>query len=131
MFKQFSIMTVCAVVVCFASRGAEEKGGGLLEKTAKPDACAQIVDALNELYYLEKADATEKMIAGFIGKNQKVVVTGTIAAKPNESIPFISVKSVEAYTPKMPPAPPPPVAPEKKEEPAPEVKKKNPKSNDD
>ena len=126
MFKQFSIMTVCAVVLCFASPGAEEKVRGLLEKTAKPDACAQIVDALNEQYYLEKADATEKMIASFIGKNQKVVVTGTIAAKPNESIPFISVKSVEAYTPKMPPAPPP-VVPEKKEEPTPEVKKEEPK----
>jgi len=138
MFNRCAAVAVCVLTICFASRGAEEKIRGLLEKTAKPDACAQITDALNEMYYVAKTDATEKMVANFVGKNQKVVVTGTIETKPNESVPFINVKGVEAYAPKMPPAPPPPAAPvvEKKDEKKddktaaetkPEVKKDEPK----
>ena len=121
MFRTSIAVTVCLCTLSFVSRGAEEKIRGLLEKTVKPDACAQIVDALNEVYYVAKTDATEKMVANFVGKNQKVVVTGTVENKPNETVPFINAKSVEAYLPKMPPAPATPVA-EKPEEKAPEKK---------
>jgi hypothetical protein len=59
-----------------------------------------------------------------LGKNQKVVVTGTVETKPNESVPFINAKAVEAYAPKMPPAPLPPATPiiEKREEKKPDDK---------
>jgi len=135
MRKSLPIVTlVLALVALKAGRlhAGEEKIRGMLEKTAKPDSSAQITDALNDIYYLEKNDATEKLVAGFIGKNQKVVVTGTVESKPNDTHFFINVKAVEAFTPKLPPAPPPPPPPpppaaEKKDEPKPEAKKDEPK----
>jgi len=129
-----------AIVVCVMAfgyvRAGEEKIRGVLEKTAKPEACAQISDALNELYYVAKSDAAEKMIAGYVGKNQRVVLSGTIESKPNESVPYINLKTVEPYAPKLPPAPPPPPPPppaaEKKDEPKkPDEKKPDEKKADE
>ena len=105
------------------AQAGEERIRGMLEKTEKAEACAQIKDALNELYYVTKSDAAEKMVANFVGKSQRVVVTGTVESKPNESVPYINLKTVEPYNPKLPPAPPPPPPPpappaaEKKDEP--------------
>src|SRR5947207_3099301 len=109
--------------VAFVARAGEERIRGMLEKTDKAEACAQIKDALNELYYVTKSDAAEKMVANFVGKSQRVVLTGTVENKSNESVPYINLKTVEPYAPKLPPAPPPPAPPplppaaEKKEEP--------------
>ena len=109
-------MRWCAIVIFMVAAAVsavagEEKFRGILEKTDKPEASAQITDALNEIYYVSKSDATEKMIADYIGKNQRVVVTGTIETKPNTQLQYISAKLVEAYAPKLPPAPPPPPPP--------------------
>ena len=130
MMKVLAVV-VCAAAISFGVRAGEEKIRGLLEKTVKPDACAQITDALNEMYYVAKTDATEKMVAEFLGKNQKVVVTGTVESKPNESVPFINAKTVEAYAPKLPAAPVAPPAPvEKKDEKKSDEKKPEEKAQD-
>ncbi len=115
---RYLAVAVLALSVSVVARAGEEKIRGMLEKTTKPEACGQIADALNEIYYVTKSDAAEKMIADFVGKKQKVVLTGTIETKPNESVPFINLKSVELFTPKLPAAPPPPAAPvsDKKDE---------------
>jgi hypothetical protein len=85
--------------------GAEEKIRGVLEKTVKPGACAQISDALAEIYYINKTDEAEKLVAPFVGKNEKVVVTGTVEQKEGDPAYYFTLKSVEAYAPKLPPAP--------------------------
>ncbi len=106
MFKRVAAVAVSVFAIGIISHASEEKVRGLLEKTVKPDACAQITDALNEMYYVVKTDAAEKMVANYVGKNQKVVVTGAIETRPNETVPFVTVTAVEVFNPKMPPAPP-------------------------
>ncbi|HEY3323453.1 MAG TPA: hypothetical protein VGP72_23570 [Planctomycetota bacterium] len=91
--------------------GAEEKIRGVLEKTTKGGACAQITDALADVYYITKTDEAEKAIASYVGKNEKVVITGTVENKEGDTASFFNLKTVEAYNPKMPPAPPPPPPP--------------------
>src|ERR1017187_4180624 len=103
MRMSFSIVTLVLALVAMNAGGlhaGEESIRGVLEKTTKPEASAQITDALNDIYYLEKSDATEKLVAGFIGKNLKVVVTGTVETKPNDTHYYLNVKTVEAFTPK-------------------------------
>ena len=118
----------------FSSHAAEEKIRGVLEKTVKPGACAQITDALSDVYYIAKTDESEKAVAAFVGKTQKVVITGTVESKEGDAALFFNLKSAEAYTPKMPPAAPAPAtlplpvegkkaAPEKAPEAKPEEKK--------
>lgn len=135
------MLKLSAVLVCvyasFIIHASEEKIRGVLEKTAKGDACAQLTDALNEIYYVSKSDAAEKMIAEYVGKNVKVQLTGTIENKPNEPYGYINLKEVAPFVAKLPPAPPPPPVTEKKEEPKKEepkkeeVKKDEPKKSDD
>ena len=55
-----------------------EKIRGVLEKTVKPGACAQITDALSEIYYVVKSDEAEKAIEKYVGKNEKVEISGTV-----------------------------------------------------
>lgn len=86
---------------------AEEKIRGLLEKTVKAGASAQITDALNETYYITKSEEAEKMIAEYVGKNVKVVVTGTVDSKEGDPAFYFTLKSVEPYVVKLPPAPAP------------------------
>jgi hypothetical protein len=86
-------------------RGGEEKIRGLLEKTVKPGACAQITDALAETYYINKTDEAEKLVASFVGKNEKVVITGVVEQKEGDPSYYFVLKSVEPYAPKLPPAP--------------------------
>src|SRR4051812_42891912 len=82
-----------------------EKIRGVLEKTTKPGAVAQITDALAEIYYVAKSDEAEKAVAKFLGKPEKVVVTGKVESKEGDPAYFINVKSVEPYVVKGPPAP--------------------------
>jgi len=109
----------CAAVTVHS---AEEKIRGVLEKTAKPGACAQITDALSDIYYINKTDEAEKAVANFVGKTQKVVITGTVESKEGDSSLFFNLKSAEAYTPKMPPAPPAAAAPDAVPQPKAEAK---------
>lgn len=104
-------MIFTLLVMTVAARSAEEKIRGILEKTTKAGACAQITDALSDVYYITKTDESEKAVANFVGKNQKVVITGTVEAKEGDLSLFFNLKGAEAYTPKMPPAPPAPAAP--------------------
>src|SRR5437016_4733530 len=104
-------MILSILVLSLTARAAEEKIRGVLEKTAKPGACAQITDALSDVYYITKTDESEKAVASFVGKTQKVVITGTVEAKEGDASLFFNLKTAEAYTPKMPPAPPPPAVP--------------------
>jgi hypothetical protein len=122
-------LILALVCVAFSSRAAEEKIRGVLEKTAKPGACAQITDALSDVYYINKTDEAEKAVASFVGKTQKVVITGTVETKEGDASLFFNLKSAEAYTPKMPPAPPAPAtaAPAAAPAPAPETKADAPK----
>ena len=88
-----------AIALGLSAFGAEERIRGVLEKTARPDACAQITDVLDETYYVNKSDATERMIAKFLGRNIPVVVTGTVENKPGTQGLYFNLKSVEQYTP--------------------------------
>ncbi|MCY3022883.1 MAG: hypothetical protein NTW87_28215 [Planctomycetota bacterium] len=111
--RHVALLVLLCVVSASVCAG-EEKIRGLLEKTAKPEACAQITDALADVYYIKKTDEAEKAVAKYLGKNEKVVITGTVEAKEGDAAPFFNLKLVEPYVPKMPPAPPPPPAPEAK-----------------
>lgn len=91
---------------------AEETIRGVLEKTVKPGACAQIKDALNEWYYITKTEEAEKLIAPFVGKNKRVVIVGHTEQREGDPAFYFSLKSAEEFVPK----------PAKKEEPAPAAK---------
>lgn len=125
---------MAVLVAAMAVRGGEEKIRGTLEKTTKPGACAQITDALGDVYYVNKTDEAEKAVAAFVGKNQKVVIAGTVETKEGDTALYFSLKTAAAYEAKLPPAPPPPPPPappvaEKKDEPKKEeVKKEEPKA---
>ena len=90
--------------VVLAANAAEEKIRGVLEKTEKPGACAQITDALSDIYYLTKTDETEKLITDYVGKNIKVVITGVVETKEGEPVYYFNLKSIEKYVSKLPPA---------------------------
>ncbi|MGD0090736.1 MAG: Ig domain-containing protein [Planctomycetota bacterium] len=94
---------------CVSAWAGEEKIRGLLEKTTHPGACAQITDALADVYYIVKSDEAEKAVAKYAGKTEKVVVAGTVETKEGDPAYFLNLKSVEPYAPKLPPPPPPPV----------------------
>lgn len=97
------------VLVLVQRAGAgEETIRGMLEKTSRPGACAQIADALAEVYYINKTDAAEKLIADYVGKNVRVVITGSVEQKENDPAYYFALKSVEKHTPKLPVASPQP-----------------------
>ena len=102
--------TVAIVLLgfCVSAWAGEEKIRGLLEKTTVSGACAQITDALADVYYVVKSDEAEKAVAQYLGKDQKVVVSGTVETKEGNPAYFFNLKSVEPYAPKLPPPPPPP-----------------------
>jgi hypothetical protein len=104
------VLIAAWVFVSIQGFAAEEKIRGVLEKTAKPNACAQITDALNDIYYISKSDESEKLVAPFAGKNIRVVITGTVENKEGDPSYFLNLKSLEEYKPKMPPAAPAAVA---------------------
>lgn len=85
------------------AHGIDEHIRGVLEKTARTDACAQITDALNEVYFVAKGDAAEKMCASLMGK--RVVLTGTVEQHPGDPAYYLVLKKAEAYQAKLPAAP--------------------------
>ncbi len=89
------------LLVFFGARaeGVEERIRGVLEKTARPNACAQITDALNDIYYVVKTVASEKSCAPLIGR--RVVLSGTVEERGEARVYFLTLKRAEAYRPKQ------------------------------
>lgn len=79
---------------------AEETIRGVLEKTVKPGACAQIKDALSEWYYVIKTDESEKLIAPFVGKNKRVVIVGHMEQREGDPAFYFSLRTTEEFIPK-------------------------------
>jgi len=101
MRKTFVLLAALYFVsTAFGAGAAEEKIRGLLEKTIRPGACAQITDVLNDVYYVVKTDEAENAVAPFIGKGQKVVITGTVENREGDPGLYFDLKSAEAYVPK-------------------------------
>ena len=99
------LLPILLLLSAFTVASADEKIRGLLEKTVKAGACAQITDALNEIYYVSRTEESEKLVANFVGANVKVLVVGTVENKEREY--FLNLKSVEPYVPKAAKEPPP------------------------
>ena len=102
MFK--NVLFLILICTAASSFSGEEKIRGIIEKSAKAGAAAQITDALSEIYYISKTDEAEKLIAPFIGQNKKVVITGTVETKEGDPAYYFNLKTVEAYAAKLPPA---------------------------
>jgi len=110
------------LLACLAARAecVEERIRGVLEKTAKPNACAQITDALNDIYYVVKTVESEKACAPLIGR--RVVLTGTVEERGEARVYYLTLRRADAYQPGKHDRPPgttssvplpPPVKPEK------------------
>jgi len=98
-------IAACAILLATAHASAvEERIRGVLEKTAKPNAIAQITDALKETYYIAKSENAEKLCKDLMGK--RVVVTGTVEQRPGDHDFILIVTKAEEYTPQLPTAPP-------------------------
>jgi hypothetical protein len=77
------------------AQSAEETIYGILEKTTRAGASAQITDTLNETYYITKSDVTDKLIADFVGKNIRVVITGVAERKEGDTSWYFNLKTVQ------------------------------------
>ena len=87
------------------AQAADEHIRGVLEKTVKPGACAQITDALNEIYYVIKTEEAEKACVELMGK--RVVLTGGVEQRQGDPAYFLNLHKAERYQPKLPEAPQP------------------------
>ena len=124
-------MLILAFAVPRMAMCAEERIRGVLESTTRAGTCAQITDALKEVYYVLKTPDAEKMCKEWLGK--KVVVTGHVEQRPNDSTYYINATTIElsqskqavntkpvepskeSSSPLPPPAPVAPDVPAKKE----------------
>ena len=102
---------------------AEEHIRGVLEKTAKSGASAQITDALNETYFVTKTPEGDKWCQDLMGK--RVVLTGTVEQQTGDTAYFLRLTKAELFQPKMPPAPAP-AAPSTESGPLPPPAKQEP-----
>lgn len=105
--RSFTIGLLVLSLAGSLSAATEEKIRGVLEKTARPGACAQITDALAEIYYINGTDEAEMAVSNYVGKNIKVVITGSVETKEGDTAYFFALKTVERYVPKLPTSPPP------------------------
>ena len=80
-----------------AASAVEEHLRGVLEKTVKPEACAQITDALKEVYYIVAKPEAQKMCADLFGK--RVLLTGTVEQHPGDQEYFFSLAKAESLEP--------------------------------
>jgi hypothetical protein len=85
---------LCAAGSAWAAAPADERIRGVLEKTVRPGACAQIRDALQETYYILKNEETEKKIAPYVGRNATVVITGTAETREGDPSQYFALKTV-------------------------------------
>ena len=83
-----------------AQAATEESIRGVLEKTTKAGASAQITDVLGEVYYIVKTDEADKAVADFVGKNIRVVIIGTAEQREGDAAWFFNLKSVKKHEPK-------------------------------
>lgn len=88
---------------------AEEHIRGVLEKTGKEGACAQITDALNDIYYVVRTPEAQKLCEPLMG--QRVMLTGVVEQKQGDTSYFLNLKSASPYQPKLPPGKPETTAP--------------------
>lgn len=88
------------VLASGSSFALEETIRGVLEKSVKPGANAQIKDALGEYYYIIKTDESEKLIAAFAGKNKKVVIVGTAEQREGDPAFYFNLRTIEEYVAK-------------------------------
>ena len=107
------LFCLALLAITFQAYALEETIRGVLEKSVKPGANAQIKDALGEYYYVIKTDESEKLIAPFAGKNKKVVVVGTAEQREGDPVFYFNLKSIEEYIPKTTGAPKDGAAPPK------------------
>ena len=91
------------VLAGWRTHAVEERIRGVLEKTANPNASAQITDALNDVYFVIKTVESEKACAPLIG--QRVVLTGTVEERADDRQLYLTLKHAEAYQPKQPEKP--------------------------
>lgn len=91
------------VLVAGGVDAAEERIRGILENTANPGACAQITDALNDVYYVVKTVESEKACAPLIG--QRVVLTGTVEERVDDRLLYLTLKKAEVYQSRQPETP--------------------------
>lgn len=99
MLRTTGLLLACCCLTAVLN-AAEERIRGVLEKTARTDACAQITDALNETYFIAKSDAAVKLCADLMGK--RVVVTGVVEQRPGDPAYYLLLKKAEAYQPRLP-----------------------------
>ncbi|HYG77174.1 MAG TPA: hypothetical protein VEK08_19375 [Planctomycetota bacterium] len=104
MSRYLLVFALSALALCSRTHAADETIRGVLEKTARPGACAQITDALGDVYFVVKTDESEKAVAPFVGKNQKVVITGTVEMREGDPAFYFNLKTAEAFVPKVAPA---------------------------
>ncbi|MBE7464520.1 MAG: hypothetical protein HS116_13660 [Planctomycetes bacterium] len=96
-------------VACWGVGAVEERMLGTLEKTAKPGACAQITDALSEIYYIIKTPESERACRELMG--HKVALVGVVEKRAGDDDYYFSLKSVEAYRLENEREPPPTARP--------------------
>ena len=95
-----AILFGVALAVCWqltANGAVEEQIIGVLEKTAKPGACAQIEDALKETYYIVKTDEAAKACEALFGK--KVEVSGVVEERTGDPAYYFRLKRTQLYRP--------------------------------
>ena len=102
------------IVLAIKAGAAEETIRGVLEKTVRPGACAQIADALSEIYYIDRTDRAAQLVAPFVGKNIKLVITGVVEKHEGDNAYYFALKTVKRLEPAGATAPAPEQAPPKK-----------------
>ncbi len=75
-------------------QAADEHIWGVLEKTVKPGACAQIQDTLGDTYYILRSDEAERVIAPYLGKSIRVQIVGNSEIKDGDTARYFVLKSV-------------------------------------
>lgn len=113
--KSGEMVFMAAACVCVGAFSAEDEIGrecpdekpseetlyGILEKTAHENACAQIADALGDVYYIMRTPEAVESCKAWYGKT--VVLIGIVERQVNSTILLFRLKTVQAWTPKPPP----------------------------
>jgi hypothetical protein len=103
MTRPWPFVVLSLIAIGSLAQGTEERIRGVLEKTANPNASAQITDALNDVYYVVKTIESEKACNSLIG--QRVVLTGTVEERADDRLLYLTLKQAEVYQPKQPEKP--------------------------
>ena len=76
-----------------SSQATEEHLRGVLEKTVKPGACAQITDALRETYFINNTPDAQKITQDMLGK--RVMLTGIVEQHAGDPDYFFKLNKAE------------------------------------